>query len=97
MDYQNREGQEVRIESSDLEAFKPLVAEVVRTVLAELKRANGSSRLAYTEPEAANLLGLPRHSLRDLRLAGKVRASRLGKRIIYERCELERLLKGEQS
>jgi hypothetical protein len=95
MDYQNREGQEVRIESSDLEAFKPLVAEVVRTVLAELKRANGSSRLAYTEAEAAALLGVPRHSLRDCRLRGEIHATKVGKRLIYARSELQRLVKGE--
>jgi hypothetical protein len=69
--------------------------EVVRQVLAQLKPMNGSSRLGYSESEAAALLGIPRHSLRDCRLRGEIHATKVGKRLIYQRSELDRLLRGE--
>jgi hypothetical protein len=56
------------------EALRPLVQAIVAEVLQTLEddRAKLNGRLAYTEPEAAELLGMRQHQLRDLRLAGRI-------------------------
>lgn len=51
-----------------------------------------AERLAYPEAEAAMLLGVARHVLRDARLRGEIKATRIGKRIVYARDELLRFL-----
>lgn len=75
--------------------FRPLVADVVREVLDQTKnndqRLNG--RLAYHEAEAAELIGVARHTLRDCRLRGEITGSRIGKRIVYARDELLRFIR----
>jgi len=78
----------------ELDDLKPVIEEAVRATLEQINHLQGSlgDRLAFTEPEAAALLGLPKHTLRDLRLAGHIKASRVGKRILYSREELLRLL-----
>ena len=62
------------------------VAETLNRIEADRARLNG--RLAYPEAEAAGLLGIPRHVLRDSRLRGEIDASRIGKRVVYERDQL---------
>jgi len=83
----------------ELDDLKPVIEEAVRATLEQINHLQGSlgDRMAFTELEAAELLGLPKHSLRDLRLAGRIRASRLGKRIVYSREELLRLLLENQA
>ena len=49
-------------------------------------------KIAFTEPEAAAILSLRPHVLRDARLRGEISGSRVGKRILYERTELLRFL-----
>ena len=58
----------------------------------EEERDRLGERLAFREHEAAALLSVERHTLRDARLRGEVEASRLGRRIIYSRDQLLRLL-----
>ena len=75
----------------DPEALRPLVHAVVEEVLTRLEAERGKldGRLAYSEPEAAALLGLQPHQLRDERLRGRIRASQIvGKRIRYMREDL---------
>ena len=65
--------------------LRPLVQAVVAETLAQ---ANGvveklHGRLGFPEAEAAALLGVERHVLRDARLRGEIEASRVGKRIVY--------------
>jgi len=62
------------------------VAETIDRLEADRARLNG--RLAYREAEAAALLGIPAHSLRDARRRGEIVASLVGKRILYSRTEL---------
>jgi hypothetical protein len=50
------------------------------------------NRLAYPEPEAAGLLGVKAHVLRDARLRGEIIATKVGGRICYETTELRRYL-----
>jgi hypothetical protein len=76
----------LQLDTADL---RPIVAAVVAEVLAEVARQPiTADRLAYTEPEAAGLLGLKSHQLRDARLRGEIQATKVGGRIGYERTEL---------
>ena len=55
-------------------------------MLAEQKQLQQihDGRVAYTEAEAASMLGLNPHQLRDLRLEGKINHSRIvGRKIRY--------------
>ncbi len=76
----------------DAGALRDLVADVVRETLAAIEaehRQVPGDRLAYSESEAARLLGLNVHQLRDERLRGRVAASVVvGKRIRYLRDDL---------
>jgi hypothetical protein len=86
----------ISIDSNDL---KPLVEQVVAATLKKLEAANGKlgNRLAFNEPEAAALLGIKPHVLRDARLRGEISGSRVGKRILYERDEVLRFLRSQRN
>lgn len=75
----------------DPESLKPLIAAVVTEVLDQVKadEAKLNGQLVYTEPEAAALLGLRPHQLRDERLKERIQAS-VGPRgkIMYSRGDL---------
>jgi len=78
----------MQLSPSDL---RPLVEAVVAEVVSQLQASEamlGRDRLAYTEPEAAKLLGVRSHVMRDARLRGEIVATRVGGRIAYERSEL---------
>lgn len=79
----------------DFEDIRPLIEVTVTEVLARLEeddaRLNG--RLWFPEAEAAGLLGLPAHRLRDCRRRGEIVGSKIGKTIGYERGELLRFLR----
>src|SRR5262249_50158922 len=75
----------------DPAALKPLIEQVVTEALARLEteRARLNGKLAYSEPEAAALLDLEPHQLRDERLRGRIQASVIvGRRIRYLREDL---------
>jgi hypothetical protein len=61
----------------DPEAFKPLIEQAVEAAMLKIEnaRATVGDRLCYSEPEAAALLGLEPHQLRDERLRGRIKAS----------------------
>lgn len=66
--------------------LKPLVREIVQSVLAECDHLKSclNGKLAVNEPEAAAMLGLNPWQLRDLRLAGKITHTRIvGGRVRY--------------
>jgi hypothetical protein len=72
-------------------ALRPLLEVVVSEPLQQLRqeevRLNG--RLAFSEEEAAALLGLAPHVLRDERLRGRIAASAIvGRRVRYQREDL---------
>jgi hypothetical protein len=70
----------------DPETLKPLIEQVVGETLARLEadRAKLDGKLAYSEPEAAQLLGVETHVLRDARRRGEIDASVIaGGRIRY--------------
>lgn len=63
---------------------------VIETVIAELLQRfdQNDDRLAYSEAEAAALLGVSRTTLRDERLRGRVKASLVGRKIRYTRNDM---------
>lgn len=89
----------MKFEPSDFDALRPVIVETIREMLeqidAERARLVGN-RLAYGEAEAAGLLGLNRHQLRDCRLRGEVKGVKIGKAILYKREDLELLLRRNQ-
>ncbi len=72
-----------------------IVTETLDRIEAERVKLGG--RLAYTEAEAASLVGVERHVLRDARLRHEIEASRVGKRIVYTRDELLRFLHAQRT
>jgi excisionase family DNA binding protein len=49
-------------------------------------------RIAYSEAEAAAMLGVRQHTLRDARYRGELTASKVGRRYFYDRAELAAFL-----
>jgi len=82
----------VKIVLDDMEAMRPLVVAVARQVAAEMMGAANAipdGRLAYSEAEAASMLGLNPHQLRDERRRGRIAASVIvGNRVRYSRDDL---------
>jgi hypothetical protein len=77
------------------ELLRPLIQATVAETIAALEgdRVKLGERLAYSEPEAAGLLGLEVHQLRDERRRGRICASQIvGRRIRYSREDLLRYL-----
>lgn len=75
----------------DAEALKPLVALVVAEALAQLDAARAAldGKLAFPEAEAARLLSLEPHQLRDERRRKRISASvGPGRKILYRRDDL---------
>jgi hypothetical protein len=82
------------------EALEPLIRHVVEEVLAKVEadraRLDGE-RVCYSEPEAAALLGLAPHQLRDERRRGRIAASSIvGRRVRYTREDLVQYLRGRR-
>jgi hypothetical protein len=82
------------------DTFKPLIEDVVREALSRLEEARAAvpdGRLAYSEEEAARLLGLEPHVLRDERRRGRITASQIvGRRVRYMRQDLLDYLMGRR-
>jgi hypothetical protein len=83
----------------DPAALAPLVRAIVAECLAQLRadEARLTGRIAYSEDEAAALLGLQPHVLRDERRRGRIAASSIvGRRIRYTREHLLDYLLGRR-
>jgi hypothetical protein len=81
------------------EALEPLIRRVVEETMARLEeqRAKLDGRIAYSEEEAARLIGLEPHQLRDERRRGRIEASAIvGRRIRYLRQDLVSYLMGRR-
>lgn len=78
----------------DPEDLQPVIAAIVAETLRQLQTDQGTNgRLAYSEAEAAELLGLEQHQLRDERLRGRIHASMgPGRRILYTKHDLAEYL-----
>lgn len=84
----------MRFDASDITDLRPIIAAVVEETIASVlaRSARFGDRVGFTEPEAAELIGLPRHVLRDCRLRGEITARKCGKKYVYERGSLVRFL-----
>jgi hypothetical protein len=78
----------------DVDTLRPVIQQVVAETIAQMEaeRSQFDGQIAYTEPEAAALLSVQPHVLRDLRRLREIDASRIGKRIVYRRSDLLALL-----
>jgi len=79
----------------DTNDLQPTIEQIVRVVLAETEplRDKLNGRLALTEEEAAEMLGVRRNVLRDARLVrGEIKASQVGKQIVYSVDSLRQFL-----
>ena len=79
----------------DPSIIDPLIRRVVAETITQMEaeRAKLGDKLCFSEAEAARLLGLKDHQLRDARLAGKIGCSQIiGRRIRYTREDLLRYL-----
>ena len=80
-------------------ALEPLIRAVVEQTIARLDEAREvlSAKLAFGEAEAARLLSLHPHQLRDARLRGEIEASvGPGRKILYSRSDLLAYLTGRR-
>ncbi len=82
----------------DRDELQPLVQSVVAEVLDRLEeeRARLNGRLAYTEPEAAALVGVKPHVLRDCRRRGELQGAKVGSKIVYTRADLLEFLERQK-
>ena len=83
----------------DESALRPLIRLVIAEVLAEMDelQKGRSDRVAYTEAEAASMLALNKHQLRDIRLSGKINYTTIvGRRVRYTRADLMAYLNRER-
>jgi hypothetical protein len=80
----------------DAEALRPFVQVVVAETVQQLERDRQKTvggKLAYTEAEAAALLSLEQHQLRDERRRGRIKASvGPGRLILYTLPDLQEYL-----
>ena len=79
--------------------LRPVVAAAVEETLARIeadRMALPAGRLAFVEAEAAGLIGVPPHSLRDCRRRGEIEAVRIGSRIAYTRVALLEFLRSQR-
>jgi len=74
----------------DSEALEPLVRRVAEEVVRQTQAESAQfGKLAYGEAEAAALLSLAPHQLRDERLKGRIEASvGPGRKVLYSRQQL---------
>jgi hypothetical protein len=82
----------------DLQDLRPLVRLAVVEALNALEeeRAKLNGRLAFTEPEAAALVGVKSHVLRDCRRRGELAGAKIGSRVVYTRADLLEFLERQK-
>jgi hypothetical protein len=75
----------------DSALLEPLIARVVEQTIVRLDEAREAlpDKIAFGEADAARLLSLRAHQLRDERLRGRIKASvGPGKKVLYSRSDL---------
>ena len=84
----------MKLDASDIAELRPLIDAAVQSTLDKIQadEAKLAARIGYIEPEAAALMGVQSHVLRDCRLRGEISGRLVGKRIVYSRDALLRFL-----
>ena len=87
----------VRLEITD-DVLRPLVAQIVEETIERVADRNAKlgGRLSYSIKEAAAITGLSVGTLREARARGLIKGSIVGRRLIFERGELQRLVRESQ-
>jgi hypothetical protein len=82
----------------DEDDLRPLVSLAVTEALERLEaeRVKLQGRLAFTEPEAAVLLGVKPHVLGDCRRRGELQGAKVGSKIVYTRADLLEFLERQK-
>ncbi|MHC4404859.1 MAG: helix-turn-helix domain-containing protein [Planctomycetota bacterium] len=85
----------MRLDANEIDALVDALAERLADVLERREEASArvNGRLAYSEAEAAALLGVERHVLRDCRRRGEITARLVGKGYRYAHDELVAFLR----
>lgn len=86
--------------SIDLAELQPLIERVVEETIARMQHIEATlpQKMAFSEPEAARLLSMQPHQLRDERRRGRIKASAVVcRRIRYSREDLVEYLKERRS
>ena len=88
----------MKIEAADFTELRPMIEAVVAATVDRIRtdRDTLGDRIAFPEAEAAALLGIEAHVLRDCRLRGEIAGSRVGKKTLYERNALLRFLESRR-
>lgn len=76
----------------DPESLAPIIEAAIERTLARFNAANAAlpEKLCYSEAEAARMLELNHHQLRDERRRGRIKASRIvGRQVRYLRDDLQ--------
>lgn len=73
--------------SFGIDDIRPIIETVVAEVFAQTTPLQ-QEQLAFIEPEAAALMGIHAHQLRDARLRGEITPTKVGGRIGYEKTEI---------
>ena len=84
------------LESADLVAIADALVERLQQLADTDSRLAHRDRIGFPEAEAAELLGIPQHVLRDCRLRGEIFARKIGKRFVYSRQTLLDHLSGKE-
>ncbi len=79
----------IELSAADL---RPVIEEIAAEVVARVGHVAKDQRLAFDEGEAARLIGVAKHVLRDCRLRGEIQAARVGKKNLYRREDLAAFL-----
>ena len=74
--------------------LRPLIEACIVATLEKLRPVDDAltGRLSLSEPEAAAVIGIAAHGLRDCRLRGEISGGLIGKRIFYSAEELRRFV-----
>lgn len=84
----------MKLEPGDIADLEPIISMIVTKVMnrREATEAKVNGRLAYTQQEAAGLLGVRPNALRDARRRGEEVGTKVGRRILYDVDSLRRML-----
>lgn len=88
----------MKLDPSDIADLRPLINAAVFSTVEKLRadQAKLADRIGFVEREAAELLGIRQHCLRDARLRGEISARLVGRKYVYSRDALLRFLEGRR-
>ncbi|MBE0647540.1 MAG: helix-turn-helix domain-containing protein [Bacteroidales bacterium] len=86
----------VQIESLTVQELKKLVEDIVASYVTVSQPDKNNSEDLLTRPEVATLLKISLVTLNSWTKQGKVPSYRIGSRVYYKRCEIEKSLKARK-